>query len=444
MVFDVIIGRNKDEVRKYDKEGTILLGKQYVKMGEMTTLSNPVYLDVATSHVVFVCGKRGGGKSHSLGVIAEGIVELPSEISDNLSVIIFDTMGVFWTMKYPNNKDAELLSHWGFEPQPLNVKIYTPAGVYEQEKAEGIPTDAPFSLRPADIDAEDWCLTFSLDPNEAAGVLISRAVSQLREQQGNFSIKDIIQLLKQEDEFTEVTKNLVINLFQKAMTWGVFSVEGTPMTEFAQKGQVTVIDLGSYATLGAGWAIKSLVVGLISKKLFAARMQARKVEEFSTIDAAMHYFTKEEKPMAEPLIWLMVDEAHELLPNEGKTSATDALVTILREGRQPGISLVLASQQPGKIHSDVITQADVVLSHRLTAKMDVEALGQLTQSYLRKGVDQELALLPPAKGSAVLFDDINERIFPIQVRPRLTWHGGSSPVAITEKKEYLKELRTRE
>ena len=51
---------------------------------------------------------------------------------------------------------------------------------------------------------------------------------------------------------------------------------------------------------------------------------------------------------------------NQFLPNQGETQATGPLVTILREGRQPGISLVLASQQPGKIHTDVMTQADTI------------------------------------------------------------------------------------
>ena len=141
----------------------------------------------------------------------------------------------------------------------------------------------------------------------------------------------------------------------------------------------------------------------------------------------------------------VVHNCHELLPKEGKTAATDALVTILREGRQPGISLILASQQPGKIHTDVMTQADTVLSHRLTARLDVEALGQLTQSYMQKGLEEEVDNLPRVKGAAVIFDDANERIFPVQMRPRFTWHGGGSPFAIPERKgthdEVMKKLR---
>ena len=101
MVYEIILGREEADRKKYGTEGTILLGKQYVKMGAVTTLSQPVYLDLNKAHVVFVCGKRGSGKSYSLAVIAEGISQLPAEYRDKISVIMLDTMGIYWTMKYP-------------------------------------------------------------------------------------------------------------------------------------------------------------------------------------------------------------------------------------------------------------------------------------------------------------------------------------------------------
>ena len=125
----------------------------------------------------------------------------------------------------------------------------------------------------------------------------------------------------------------------------------------------------------------------------------------------------------------------QFLPNQGKTTSSGPLITILREGRQPGISLILATQQPGKIHTDVMTQSDIVLSHRITAKIDVDALSALMQSYMRKGLDEELDNLPRVQGSAVIFDDTNEKMYPIRVRPRITWHGGESPTAMQEHKD---------
>ena len=52
---------------------------------------------------------------------------------------------------------------------------------------------------------------------------------------------------------------------------------------------------------------------------------------------------------------------------------------------------------------------------------------------MRTGLDEELNHLPSQKGAAIVFDDNNERIFPLQMRPRFTWHGGGSPSAVKGK-----------
>lgn len=443
MVFDVIIGRSKTDVETFGKRGTAFIARQYVKMGQTTSLSNPVYLDVAGAHVVFVVGKRGSGKSYTMGSIAEGLADLPPEVRQNLSIVLLDTMGIYWTMKYPNFKDAELLQNWGLEAKGLDVKIYTPVGFYYKYKDQGIPTDFPFSLRPLEVEPHDWCAAFNLDPNSAEGVLITRIVQQLNRKKESYEIDNLITLAREDEESDKIIKSVVVNQFEKAKGWEIFSKEGTQLKEIIFPGQITVLDVSPYATMASGWEIKALVVGIIARALFQQRMLARKTEEFKTVDAAMHYFSKEvEDKMEEPLVWLAIDEAHELLPKEGKTAASDALITILREGRQPGISLILASQQPGKIHTDVMTQSDTVLAHRLTARIDVEALQQLTQSYMREGLETEIDHLPRIKGAAVIFDDANERLFPVQMKPRFTWHGGGSPTALKEtKNDFEKKLK---
>ena len=84
-----------------------------------------------------------------------------------------------------------------------------------------------------------------------------------------------------------------------------------------------------------------------------------------------------------------------------------------------------------------MTQADTVISHRITAKIDTESLKMLMQSYMREGLDVQLDDLPRTKGAALIFDDTNERLFPMKVRPRVSWHGGSAPSAIVEKEPLL-------
>ena len=434
-MYEILIGRSEADKEKYGSQGTIFLGKHYIKMGQTVSLSNKVCLDVAKSHVVFIVGKRGSGKSYSMGVIAEGIYDLPDEIKKNLAVIMLDTMGIYWTMKYPNNKEKEELDEWELEGKGINVQIFTPVGFYNEYKEKGIPTDFPFSIKTSEINAEEWCMIFNVAITEPIGILIERVINNLKEEKIDYDIGDIVKAVADDDRSEQSIKYAVENRFLVAEKWGLFSREGTLIEDLVIPGQITVLDVSAYTTTAGSENLRSLVIGLVAQKLFVQRMVSRRTEEEAAISEEIHFFEEETEEKKEPIVWLIIDEAHEFLPNKGKTPATLPLITVLREGRQPGISLVLASQQPGRIHTDVITQADVVIAHRLTANIDVMALGGLMQSYMREGLDKQLSLLPTEDGAAIVFDDINEKLYPIRVRPRLSWHGGSAPTALPKLKK---------
>jgi hypothetical protein len=53
-------------------------------------------------------------------------------------------------------------------------------------------------------------------------------------------------------------------------------------------------------------------------------MLARKKEEMLALQHGIDYLNQQEKKEV-PLVWIFIDEAHEFLPKEGKTSASDAL-----------------------------------------------------------------------------------------------------------------------
>ncbi len=438
MAYDIVIGRNESDRQKFGIKGIIPLGKSYVKMGRTTSLSNNVFMDVVRSHVIFVVGKRGSGKSYTMGVIAENMVDLPEEISKNLAIVMLDTMGIYWTMKHANEKDEELLEEWDLKSKGLDINVYMPKGYYQQALDQGIEVDAPFAINPAELTAEDWVLTFGLTASHPVSILINKIIAQFKEQKIiEYSLNDIIQAIQADQTFEKETINEAINRFHGAKNWGLFSKNATPLNEIIKGGEVTVLDVSAYATSEGGWGVKSLVIGLIAKKIFIERMISRKSEEIEAIKTGYSYFeTIEEVNInKKPLVWFVIDEAHEFLPKEGKTPATDALVTILREGRQPGLSLVLATQQPGKIHGDVLTQSDIIIAHRLTAKPDVEALNSMSQSYLGSQITSYLNNLPSEKGAAIILDDNSERIYPMRIRPRITWHGGEAPTAIKYKRK---------
>lgn len=384
-------------------------------------------MDVTRSHAVFLCGKRGSGKSFTLAVIAEGMAALDAEIRKNVGVIIMDTMGIFWTMKYPNERMRELLEQWGMTPEALEVDVYAPYGAVESLRENGIAIDKGFAINPSELEPSQWLSVFGLEGSSSVGALIEETVAHLQETKKDFSLEDVQESIKKSDA-EETDKRAANNLMSSAERWGLFRAEATPISELVQPGKITILDVSMYAAQASAWNTRALVIGLVAGQLFNHRMAARKIEEHKALEAELSYHGDQKNN--EPVIWMLIDEAHEFLPNKGETPATDALVTILREGRQPGLSLILATQQPGKIHTDVMTQSDIIISHRITARVDTDALGMLTQSYMQAGLGDLLRDLPRTKGAAIVLDDTNEKMYSLQVRPRVSWHGGDDPDAL--------------
>ncbi len=368
--------------------------------------------------------------SYSIGTIAEELSDLQDESAKNIASLIFDTMGIFWTMKFKNEKEAQLLKEWELESKQLPVKVFIPFGKEQEYKEKLIPFDFTFALKSSQLDAEDWVTLFNLSMISLEGVLLTRIISKLKEESSTFTLSQIQSQIHKDKESSKETKEIVSSLFSAADNWGIFSKnpEGTEISDLITAGTTTVLDISVYSSISA-FNVRALVISLISRKLFQTRMDARKKEELQALQHGQDYLSYNQEKK-DPLVWIFLDEAHEFLPREGKTPATDALVQILREGRQPGISLVLATQQPGQIHKDVMTQSDLVIAHRLTAKPDIDALNEIMQTYLTKTIKQQLDDLPSLKGSAIILDDNSERIYPIRVRPRFTWHGGEAPTAV--------------
>ncbi|UCD04019.1 MAG: DUF87 domain-containing protein [Candidatus Woesearchaeota archaeon] len=442
MTRKIIIGRNETDLKKFGEEGTIYIGKQYVTMGKIKSLSTPIYLDAVRPHIILIDGKRGAGKSYSMGVIAEGLAKLPEEIAQNISTLIFDTMGIYWTMKYPNYKDDKMINEWDLKPKELNPIIYCPVDLFNEYQDKGVAVDEPFSIRPAELGAEQFCKIFDINLLSEEGLFLQKILDTAKEEHGDtFSLLDIINLIEKKAP-TERIKKVLINRFESIENWGIFSEKATDTEDMLKGGQLTVLDLSAYSEVEGGETIKALVIGIVCKKILQKRLVARKGEEVELISEGS-FLTGEIGASAgkkAPMVWVMIDEAHEFLPRVGETLATYSLVQLLREGRQPGISMVLATQQPGKIHTDVLTQADIVLSHRLTAKLDLDALDEIMQNYLTFNITRYIDNLPRVKGAGIILDDNSEKIYPMRTRPRFSWHGGEDPSAIRSKIRKFSEV----
>lgn len=423
---EIIIGRDKSDMEKFGTRGLVFLGKHIVGEGEESHMTNHVLMDVARPHILLVMGKRGSGKSYSAGVIAEEMARLPPEVANNLSTLFIDTMGIYWSMKNPNERERELLGKWGLKPGVTNCKVFVPKVYREEYERAGVAIDGVFTFPCGEITAEDWMLTFGFSVLDPHGILVERAIKDVQKRMGSeYAIKDIIDSVMDDRLSEKNVKDAVTNRFLAADDWGLFEKKGTPVEKLILPGTISVLDVSHYTQISEGWSVRGMMIGLLCRKIYEQRLFARKLEELEAITSVSRKTI--------PMVWVMIDEAHMFIPNDGTTPATGPLITLIRQGRQPGISLLLITQRPEKLHGDALAQADMVISHILTSKADLEALRAIMQTYMMDDISDYMNALPKLKGAAIVMDDNSERIFTLHVRPRLTWHAGGSPSAIKEK-----------
>ncbi len=425
MVENIVVGRDRDDLKKYGEKGTAFIGKHIVGKGEDAHLTNPILMDVTRPHVLLICGKRGSGKSYSAGIVSEEIATLPDEIRNNLAVVMFDTMGIYWSMKDPNERDKEILKEWGLKPEALPIQLFVPTGYVEDYEQAGVTYDHAFNLVCSDLSAEDWVLTFGFSFVDEYGTTIERTIKQLKKSKaGKYSIKDIIAAIEADRRAEQKVKDALVNRFSAAEGWGIFGAEGTRMEDLIKPGTVSVVDVSHYMQVSAGWSVRSMIVGLLSRRIYHARSLARKAEELEVMTG--------ESRSTMPMVWMILDEAHQFLPTQGQTAATEPLLTLVKQGREPGISLIFITQRPNKLHEDALSQSDIIIAHRLTSEADITALRGIMQTYMIDDIQEYINSLPRKKGTAIVLDDNSERIYAMQARPRKTWHAGGSPIAIKE------------
>ncbi len=424
----IFIGRSKQIHEKYKRDGALLMGF----LSEEQDYGKYVYLDAIAPHVVFIVGARGSGKSYSLGVIAEELVNK----NPNVASIIIDPIGIYWSMKYPNQDEKEVdeLIRLGLMPKGVDkVTVFIPHGV-KHKLSKGM-YDATFALRPADLTVDDWCLTFDIDRFSPTGLLLEKVLTKVREgyktvdgkkvmpKQEVYSISDVIDCLSKDEELSSARKGFkadsrraLMSRFEAAKSWGIFTDEGTPLIDIAREGEVSVIDVSFLDE-----NVSSLVIGILARKLLQARkLAARKV--------SMKKFTNLEELEADiPPVWLFIDEAHTLMPSGGKkTPATDALVEYVKQGRRPGCSLVFATQQPGAIDIHVLSQLDILLCHKLVFDDDVKAVMKRIPTQVPKEYRDPKFIKTIPIGHCLVGDrsDVTSRAFVMKVRPRFSQHEG--------------------
>lgn len=390
-------------------------------LGRDIATQKNTYLDATGSRAVLVCGKRGSGKSYTLGVVIEELISVGAQ---EVIPIIIDPMGIYHTMVLRNDKQSSELYNWGLTAQGFNVRLLVPGipeELYDPDilielQRRGVEV-VPLRLNASDLSPDGWCDLFDANINEPMGIALFRAVQNLGENRNFFTVGALIKAVQNDKRAKDTSKEALLNRLEAAENWHLFSEdEYLPMDNIFMPGVVNIVDVSRLES--GAYGRRNLIVSVIARNLFRARSDARLREEFGLAGKL-------------PRVWMALDEAHQFIPDSTRSLAKPQLIRWAKEGRQPGLSLVVATQQPSAIDAEVLSQCDIILSHKLTSRDDVMALNRLSQDYMGGELRAIIGELKRT-GQAVLVDDEQESVSMLQIRPRQSQHGGGTKASVVD------------
>lgn len=447
--------------RKYRGSGDALI---YLgKCIESTRIANKydanVWLDIRTPHVVYIVGKRGSGKSYDLGIITEGLMlSSGTKITTKdtpITTIIFDTQDQFWALggmpaeDIPEDHDQIAdIRKWGLPlAQITNFQLLKPRGELSE-----ISSALDYSVDPADLTVDDWCSLLQEDRYTPIGHTVETLIEKVARTgyttvaaasggggrrisaKARFELQDLLACLRDDQDLNSTTaqqtRNAVLWRLNGLANTSLFVSGGLNIREILRPGQLTVLLMRKLDN-----ATKSIVVSVLAKKIFTVMGEfhtKRKVSRRKHTEMPSGY---EGLPDG---AWVIIDEAHLVCPSDQHTSAKQALIEYVKRGRDAGLSLVLATQQPSAIDSRVLSQVDLLIAHRLVMDGDINAaLARMPASLPAKVTIGGQEVTNPGAFLRVLdtreawiADAESSRAFLVAMRPRLTAHGGDEPVLV--------------
>ena len=117
-----------------------------------------------------------------------------------------------------------------------------------------------------------------------------------------------------------------------------------------------------------------------------------------------------------------IEEAHEFIPQSIRTELKELIARVALRGRKRGLGAIIISQRSAKVEKDVLSQAGILFLHRVVHEADMRVYGELLP-WRKSEVKEVITTLET--GDCVFIN--GERILPIYVRERETFHAGFTP-----------------
>lgn len=420
-----------------------------------------VWLDISGEQVFAAFGKRGTGKSYTLGVLIEGISAGAGEtkiaaLQTPRGGLVFDIMDIYWTSTIPLKADGsneirkqyEVMRRRGFAALPLSVDVWLPAG-FENTEIDP-PGVQPLRISPSDLALDDWAALFEVDIyNEPRGMLIADVVHHVGSAgyscrdgtnvaaRNHYGFNELLHCLEEDSDLQANYQSTTLRAVRQRMvtfaSLDLFQGVGTTLPQIIQPFRTAVLMLARVPD-----ALKRVIVSVLLRGILRNRRDISLATKRLDLDSTL---TDSERNRLStfirnglPRTWIFLDEAHVLAGVGDGSVAADAIVKYAKEGRNYGLSLAVATQQPSALDTRLVSQVETLVSHQLTSPIDAALAARSMRSPIPTGIqvdgesaDTEGLLRRLGQGEAV-FSCGNApslaRSCVLAVRPRVTAHGG--------------------
>ena len=418
-----------------------------------------VWLSTSKEQVVAVVGKRGSGKSFTLGAIAEGLgsgtLSVLGRQENPRAVLLFDPLDVYWTTRYAvapsDNPEAQrhyqLAQSASLPKLDFEVEAWVPG---ESNRKETDPGWFQTLRLPVPVmSLEDWELLLGVNVmTDPMGHALADALNLVRESGYRHAGETINSLDEfdldnlaaavQSDEMTAVyhpesLRALRQRLDAMART-GLFSSCGTTIRNLLAAGRVTIVMLGRLPQ-----SYRTATVAILTRMLIGERSNVAFAEKRLALDPEL---TETSRRLIEsitlggiPKTIVVLDEAQSFLAPGSSNPARSLFIRLVKEGRNIGLSAILATQQPSALDQRVLSQVETFIAHQLVTDPDIRAVrinlksslpGSIQSGTHMMDIAALLRQLPPGF-CLISAADVNttvRRALVVGVRPRATVHGG--------------------
>jgi DNA phosphorothioation-dependent restriction protein DptH len=395
--FDVMLGATGDS-------------PQFGILGEFN--GRKIALDLNQTHTISLFGVQGGGKSYTLGTIAE-MASLPipnvNVLPHPLATVIFhysptmDYKPEFTSMVDPNSDEAQvtaLREQYGAEPTALrDVLLLVPADKLQEREAEYPSIQVvPLQFGPKELKAAHWKFLMGAVGSQATYIRqVMRVMKGMRDEVTLPALRAGIDASSIPDHLKELARTRLDFASD-------YIADGASISDAVRPGRLIIVDVRDE------FIEKDEALGLfvVMLQLFA--------------DA---------KVCGKPFNKLVVfDEAHKYIDSPDLVAG---LIEVVREMRHKGVSIMVASQDPPSVPVSLIELSSQVILHKFNSPAWLKHI-QKANAALANLTPERMASLKAGEAfvwsSKSSDSSFSEGAMKIRCRPRVSQHGGVTKSAV--------------